>query len=170
MDCATSAWQSPSRYESVAADFHQCFLAFTRVFHGAFSREQDLEHIFTFFDQDRSGTISFSEFLDGLRGPLSRTRQKLIKLAFRKLDGTRTGRVALADMRSAYDTTLHPDVLAGRQTKDEALREFMTQVGLCVSFCPKTPTNFGSLLRSYLLFFSLSLVSLFFPFLQSPLP
>ena len=53
-------------------------------------------------------------------------------VAFRQLDGTRTGRVALAHMRSAYDTSLHPDVVAGRLTKDDALRNFMSQVSSVV--------------------------------------
>ena len=35
-------------------------------------------------------------------------------------------------MRSAYDTSLHPDVVAGRLTKDDALRNFMSQVSSVV--------------------------------------
>ena len=91
-------------------------------------RRRDPEETeFGWFDSDRSGTISFDEFLDGLRGPMSRSRSRLVRAAFKKLDATRTGRVALAQMRAHYDPSLHPDVVSGAKSTKEVLRHFMSQ-------------------------------------------
>lgn len=61
------------------------------------------------------------------QGNLSARRRALILMAFDRLDKDGSGVVTIEDVRSAYDTSKHPDVLSGKKTPDEALREFMAQ-------------------------------------------
>jgi predicted transcriptional regulator len=48
-------------------------------------------------------------------------------MAFDRLDKDGSGVVTIEDVRSAYDTSKHPDVISGKKTSDEALGEFMAQ-------------------------------------------
>ena len=48
-------------------------------------------------------------------------------MAFDRLDKDGSGVVTIDDVRSAYNTTKHPDVLSGKKTPDEVLTEFMSQ-------------------------------------------
>lgn len=41
-----------------------------------------LKLVFDFFDVDKSGEISFDEFIQGVRGVLNERRQQLVLLAF----------------------------------------------------------------------------------------
>ena len=48
--------------------------------------EDKARNIFESLDNDNSGTISVDEFIDGVIGPLSSLRRRLIKEAFDHLD------------------------------------------------------------------------------------
>ena len=85
------------------------------------------EIYFKRFDKDKSGMISFDEFLAGLRGPLSQRRLGLIGLAFKCLDKTGDGVVTLEDLELAYDPSHNPEVKSGKLSKAEGLREFLAQ-------------------------------------------
>ena len=85
----------------------------------------EVDELFSFFDQDRSGSISFDEFLVGLRRPMNKRRTDLIKIAFGKLDKNGDGRVTIEDIEMAYDARFHPDVKAGRVSPADGLRQFL---------------------------------------------
>jgi len=84
-----------------------------------------VEHIFTLFDLNGDGVIQYEEFLKGLRGPLSKCRQEMVHAAFRKLDKNNDGHVDVIEVANSYDPRLHPDVINGKKTPDEVLREFL---------------------------------------------
>ena len=81
--------------------------------------------LFEHFDPQGDGKVSYEEFVQGLRDPLSERRIGLVRLAFRVLDRDATGAVDLRDVMLAYDASQHPEVIAGRMTADEVYLEFM---------------------------------------------
>lgn len=87
---------------------------------------QELDHIMSYFDLDRNGSISFDEFLIGMRGEMNERRLGFVRQAFQLLDKTQDGVVTLADIRLAYDVSQHPDVISGKLTEKEALTKFMS--------------------------------------------
>jgi len=87
----------------------------------------ELNDLFEFLDVDKSGKISFDEFLIGLRGPIPERRLKFIRIAFDLLDRTGDGHVSVEDLEMVYDPSFHPEVRNGKMTKVEALKEFLKQ-------------------------------------------
>jgi calcyphosin len=56
---------------------------------------------------------------------MSDRRRSLVALAFKKLDKDGNGMLEPSDVAGAYDATKHPDVLSGKKTSTEVLREFL---------------------------------------------
>ena len=81
--------------------------------------------VFDFFDADRSGSLSYTEFLKGVRGVLNDRRKQLVLMAFQILDADKSGVIETSDIQARYDASKHPDVLSGRKTNAEVLREFL---------------------------------------------
>ena len=48
-------------------------------------------------------------------------------MAYDTLDTDGSGVVTRADVLAVYDTSKHPEVLAGKKTRDEVITEFMAQ-------------------------------------------
>ena len=87
---------------------------------------QELDVIFAYFDEDKSGQISVTEFVRGVRGPMTNPRRvEIVQMAFKKLDKTGDGIVNFEDMAKAYDVSKHPDVLSKEKTAQEVYQEFM---------------------------------------------
>ena len=89
-------------------------------------RDEDLKRLFQYFDRDKSGTVSVSEFVRGVRPGMPANRLDLVNQAFRLLDDANDGNVSLKDLARFYDTSRHPEVLAGRTTPEEVLAVFMS--------------------------------------------
>ena len=87
--------------------------------------DAQLTTLFDMFDIDGSNTISYEEFIQGLRGEMSERRQRLVHMAFAILDKSGNGVVEPADMASLYDASRHPAVLSGASTPAAVLREFL---------------------------------------------
>ncbi len=87
--------------------------------------DDEVGHLFRFFDKDHSGDIDFEEFLRGVRGPLNSRREAVVRLAFNKLDTNGDGTLAPDEIMKIYDASKHPDVKAGKRTENEILREFL---------------------------------------------
>ncbi|RYH20192.1 hypothetical protein EON65_24245 [archaeon] len=81
--------------------------------------------IFDHFDKDKSGAISFDEFLNGVRGQLNSRRKQLVLMAFERLDADKSGVIELSDIQSKYDASKHPDVISGKRTTAQVLSEFL---------------------------------------------
>ena len=87
--------------------------------------ESDIRKLFEFFDRDKSGTIDFNEFVDGLREPLSTTRLALVDMAFTELDTDGQDEVPFEEIASHYNAARHPEVIARRMTAKTALATFL---------------------------------------------
>ena len=81
--------------------------------------------LFDYFDKDKDGTVCFDEFLVGIRGQPNSRRQALINKAFLKFDKDGNGFIDAADLRGVYNTKLHPKVLSGQITENQAFAEFL---------------------------------------------
>eukprot|EP00824_Muranothrix_gubernata_P020034 TRINITY_DN40256_c0_g1_i1.p2 TRINITY_DN40256_c0_g1~~TRINITY_DN40256_c0_g1_i1.p2 ORF type:complete len:219 (-),score=62.11 TRINITY_DN40256_c0_g1_i1:90-722(-) len=87
--------------------------------------ETDLALLLRHFDRDGDGTISYDEFIRGIRGELNATRRAIVRKAFDKLDKDGSGIVELNDVKGVYNGSKHPKVLSGEKTEDEILLEFL---------------------------------------------
>jgi 6,7-dimethyl-8-ribityllumazine synthase len=106
-----------------------------------------IKTVFNAFDSDRSGGISYEEFLICVRGPMNERRKNIVLQAFQVslclilfyctsliiillfflfskqiLDTDKSGIVELDDIQGKYDASKHPDVIAGKRSADSVLR------------------------------------------------
>mgnify|MGYP000291577811 FL=1 len=87
----------------------------------------ELTQVVTYLDANGDGSIDIAEFISGIRGQMNERRQNLVLLAYGVLDKTGDGVVTIEDLKGSYNTSQHPDVLAGKKTEDQVLLEFMKQ-------------------------------------------
>ncbi len=87
--------------------------------------DSEFGQLYRYFDADNSGSVDYDEFLIGLRGQLNDRRRSLVALAFGVIDADGSGTLELDDIVEKYDTSKHPDVIAGKKSKSEVLREFL---------------------------------------------
>lgn len=86
---------------------------------------EQIKLVFEHFDEDRSKTITYNEFLFAIRGQLNERRKGLVLLAYQRLDADKSGIVDLEDIKKLYDGKKHPDVIAGKRTEESVLAEFL---------------------------------------------
>jgi Ca2+-binding EF-hand superfamily protein len=89
-----------------------------------FSKEQCVA-LFNYFDVDSSGQISYDEFLRAIRGPMNQARKKIVSQAFNKLDKDANGWIDISDLKGVYNAKKHPEVIQGKKTEDDILKEFL---------------------------------------------
>jgi len=87
--------------------------------------DKDLKNLFNEFDSDKSGSISYDEFLRGVCGEMNDFRLALAKRAFKIMDKDGSGQIDINDLRGVYNAKFHPDVKSGKKTEDEVLAEFL---------------------------------------------
>jgi len=87
--------------------------------------DADLRTLFEHFDVHRSGSISFEDFIQGVRDPLNERRLKLVKQAFRIIDVDGNGMVDAKEIATMYDASKHPEVISKRKTPTQVLTEFL---------------------------------------------
>lgn len=85
----------------------------------------DSEKLFAIFDRSHDGSISYDEFLRGVRGEMNDFRKGLARQAFKIMDKDGSGILDIDDIRQKYNAKQHPDVKAGKKTEDEILYEFI---------------------------------------------
>lgn len=56
---------------------------------------------------------------------MNERRKQLVYLAFQKIDKDGNGELDVQDVISTYDASKHPDVIAGKRSSGEILREFL---------------------------------------------
>jgi len=81
--------------------------------------------LFSMFDLDGNGTISYDELLRGVVGEMNDHRVQLVKRVFKKLDRNGNGAVEVDDIKGVYNAKNHPDVKLGKKTEDEVLADFL---------------------------------------------
>ena len=87
--------------------------------------DKDVKTLFNEFDSDRSGSISYDEFLRGVVGEMNDFRMNIAKKAFKIMDSDGSGQIEINDIRGKYNAKFHPEVKAGKKTEDEVLAEFL---------------------------------------------
>ena len=86
----------------------------------------EVRQMFSHFDYDHFGFITFEHFLQSLKDDMSAKRIALVKLAFDRLDKDGDGALDPSELMEKYDASMHPDVVSGKKTETQALREWMT--------------------------------------------
>ena len=91
----------------------------------------EVEVLFDAFDRNRDGTIDITEFMRGIRGEMNDRRRKITLEAFACIDVDGSGEATYEEMHEAYGKTLylHPEVVAGKKTEEQILKEFMEGMG-----------------------------------------
>ena len=91
--------------------------------------KEETDALLAHFDTDGDGNVNFDEFLVGIRGQLNETRQAVVDEAFVKFDLDGSGYITAADLRPIYSVSMHPKVVSGEITEDEAFLEFLANFG-----------------------------------------
>jgi len=94
---------------------------------GVHLSKAEIDELFKLFDVDGSGSVTYDEFLKGIRGTMGPERVAMVKLAFAQLDQRGKGAVTLEYIARIYDVSGNPLVKAGKLSKADALRAFMSQ-------------------------------------------
>uniref|UniRef100_A0A1B0B310 EF-hand domain-containing protein n=1 Tax=Glossina palpalis gambiensis TaxID=67801 RepID=A0A1B0B310_9MUSC len=87
--------------------------------------EEEIEGLFSSFDEDGSGTIDMTEFLLKLRPPLPQCRLDIIDQAFMKMDKNEDNFITVDDLKNVYSVREHPKYQSGEKTEQELLTEFL---------------------------------------------
>eukprot|EP01063_Lacrimia_lanifica_P011689 TRINITY_DN18405_c0_g1_i1.p1 TRINITY_DN18405_c0_g1~~TRINITY_DN18405_c0_g1_i1.p1 ORF type:complete len:547 (+),score=236.85 TRINITY_DN18405_c0_g1_i1:114-1754(+) len=87
----------------------------------------ELDAVFEEFDRDGDGVVSITEFLRAVRGPMNARRLALTRECFKRIDTDGSGVASFAELKAIYGENLprHPEVLSGKKTEDEVMREFL---------------------------------------------
>eukprot|EP00355_Strombidium_rassoulzadegani_P009546 CAMPEP_0168613616 /NCGR_PEP_ID=MMETSP0449_2-20121227/3543_1 /TAXON_ID=1082188 /ORGANISM="Strombidium rassoulzadegani, Strain ras09" /LENGTH=157 /DNA_ID=CAMNT_0008654255 /DNA_START=254 /DNA_END=727 /DNA_ORIENTATION=- len=91
--------------------------------------KEETDCLLAFLDTDGDGNVNFDEFLCGVRGKLNEKRQEVVDLAFDKFDLDGSGCITAADLRGCFSVNLHPKVISGEITEDEAFLEYLANFG-----------------------------------------
>lgn len=87
--------------------------------------EENVPILFSKFDANGDGTMSYDEFLSTVRGILNPTRSRAIKSAYENLAERCGGRFTVDYVKKIYNASRHLDVIQGRRTEDNVLVEFI---------------------------------------------
>ena len=87
--------------------------------------DNQIEMAFVSFDRDNTGEIDYDEFLRTIRGEMNDFRKNLVHQVFNKLDINGNGEISFDEIQAKYNPRNHPEVLSGKKTEEEVLREFM---------------------------------------------
>ena len=87
--------------------------------------DDEINTLFVELDSDKKGNINYQEFLKCIIEEMNERRKRIILQAFKSLDKKGKGAIELDDIREAYNAKMHPDVLSGKITEEEALAEFL---------------------------------------------
>jgi len=88
---------------------------------------QQLADVFVYFDKDGSKSVSFDEFMDGIRGQLSEYRLHVLDQAFDHIDESRDGDISITEMKKKFSCSTHPSIIDKTATKEQVTKEFLSQ-------------------------------------------
>ena len=87
--------------------------------------DKQIQLAFASFDRDNTGEIDYDEFLRTIRGEMNDFRRNLVNKVFNKLDINGNGEISFDEIQAKYNAKNHPEVLSGRKTEQQVLKEFM---------------------------------------------
>ena len=87
--------------------------------------ENEIKIAFVSFDRDNTGEIDYDEFLRTIRGDMNDFRKNLVNQVFNSLDINGNGEISFDELQAKYSAKNHPEVLSGKKTENEVLKEFM---------------------------------------------
>ena len=87
--------------------------------------EEEITNLFSYFDKDNTGLITYINFINAIRGPMNQKRVLIIKEAFKKLDIDKGGQVELAEIKMQFNAKNDKDVKSGEKTEEEVYTEFV---------------------------------------------
>ena len=87
--------------------------------------DKQLKMVFGNFDSENIGEIDYDEFIRTLRGEMNEFRQNLVQNVFDKLDIKKSGEISFKELNNKYNAKNHPDVISGKISEEEALKEFI---------------------------------------------
>eukprot|EP00913_Durusdinium_trenchii_P030151 g28251.t1 len=105
--------------ELTKEEFMTALDVFFNCFNLRFNAAEKLS-LFSTFDRDGSGTVSYDEFIRGVRGEMNDFRLEWVNKAFSVLDKDGSGVVTTAEMSQTYDVSANPAV-----TPQQAIAQFM---------------------------------------------
>uniref|UniRef100_A0A7S2X773 EF-hand domain-containing protein n=1 Tax=Lotharella oceanica TaxID=641309 RepID=A0A7S2X773_9EUKA len=94
---------------------------------GMFVSKTELKQVFRYCDKDKSGKLSYNEFLELLSPKLSGRRKKIALQAFDAFDKTGDGVVNLDDLKGVFDASKHPKVQTGEMTEEMVFKQFLNK-------------------------------------------
>jgi Ca2+-binding EF-hand superfamily protein len=92
---------------------------------GLFPTKVELQALVKYYDTDQDGSVSFEEFISGLRDELSERRQAMVQKAFNILDKDGSGFINVHDVKDIYDVRQNQDYINGVKSKEEIICEFL---------------------------------------------
>ena len=87
--------------------------------------DNQIQMAFVSFDRDNTGEIDYDEFLRTIRGEMNDFRRNLVNQVFNKLDINGNGEISFDEIQAKYNAKNHPEVLSGKKTEEQVLKEFM---------------------------------------------
>lgn len=79
----------------------------------------------TAFDRDDDESINFEELLIAIRGQPNQRRQDIIDNSFLKFDSEGIGYADVISLKSVFNASKHPKVLAGEMIQDQVFTVFL---------------------------------------------
>jgi len=93
--------------------------------------KNDQDMLLQFLDKDSDGYCNFDEFLVGIRGRPNIRRQAIIDKGFLRFDKEGTGYVNITDVRSIFNCSKHPKVIAGEMSEEQVFALFLKNFNDC---------------------------------------
>ena len=90
-----------------------------------FPKKVELQQLIKYYDTNGDGSISYDEFLGGLRDPLTSRKAAIVERAFRSFDRDNTGALAIKDLVKAFNPSSYPEVASGKKSQEQAWNEFI---------------------------------------------
>jgi Ca2+-binding EF-hand superfamily protein len=103
--------------------------------------DNQLKIIFSNFDPENTGEIDYDEFIRTIRGEMNEFRQNLVQKVFDKLDTKKSGEITFKELNNKYNVKNHPDVISGKISEEEALKEFVDTFQETYNYLCGTETN-----------------------------
>ena len=109
-----------NEFEAALNEFGYDRNFFNRLY-SIFPKIVEVQALMKFYDKNGDGSISFAEFIEGLRELLNERRKKIVRKAFNSV--ARGEGVRAEDFNARYDASSHPEFKSGKKSRDQIIHE-----------------------------------------------